>query len=156
MNPYDPAPRTVAIIARTAHLLAMAGYLGGRMAGHPTAASRWRTATTLTGAALLATEASHSRHWAYEGRGLLVFAHVGVLVAFHRAKGAEVPVAVAALVIGAVGSHLPKSLRKWSLRHRRIVSDEGPGRDRRPGRGEAGPGEAGPGEAGPHGARPVA
>jgi len=28
---------------------------------------------------------------------------------------------VGALVIGAVGSHLPKGLRAWSLRHRAIV-----------------------------------
>jgi hypothetical protein len=28
---------------------------------------------------------------------------------------------VGALVIGAVGSHLPKGLRAWSLRHRSIV-----------------------------------
>jgi hypothetical protein len=26
-----------------------------------------------------------------------------------------------ALVIGAIGSHLPKGLRAWSLRHRAIV-----------------------------------
>jgi hypothetical protein len=126
MNPYDRGPRAVAIAARTAHLLAMAGYLGGRLNGRPASASRWRTATTLTGAVLLATEASHSRHWPYQGRGLLVLAHVGILPFAHLAGRAEVPVAITALVIGAVGSHLPKSLRKWSLRHRRVISDEGP------------------------------
>ena len=28
---------------------------------------------------------------------------------------------MAALTLGAVGSHLPRSLRKWSFRHNRVV-----------------------------------
>lgn len=114
-DPYRPLPRAVAIAARTAHLLAMAGYLGRRMTGSSGGLRTWRTATTVTGAVLLATEASHSRQWAVEGRGLLVLAHTGVLVVGHRARRLGTPVAVIALVIGAVGSHLPRSVRKWSL-----------------------------------------
>lgn len=126
MNPYDPAPRALAIAARTAHLLAMAGFLGSHLHGRREGRGRWRLATTATGAVLLATEASHSRHWPYQGRGLMAFAHIGVLPLGHLADRAGMPVAVAALVIGAVGSHLPKSVRKWSLKERRVVSDEGP------------------------------
>lgn len=123
MNPYDPLPRALAIAARSAHLLAMAGYLGGRLARPGVTPVRWRTATTLTGAVLVASEASHSRHWPYQARGLLVLAHVGILPLGHRWRRLAAPVAIGALVIGAVGSHLPKSIRKWSLRHRRVVPD---------------------------------
>ncbi|HYO42022.1 MAG TPA: hypothetical protein VES19_02380 [Candidatus Limnocylindrales bacterium] len=125
MRPYDPLPRSIAIAARTAHLLAMAGYLGTHLQARRAGRGRWRLATTLTGAALLATEASHSRHWPYQGRGLLALAHIGILPVGHLADRAGMPVAIAALVIGAVASHLPRSIRKWSLRHRRVVADEG-------------------------------
>jgi hypothetical protein len=128
MRPYDPLPRSVAIIARATHLLAMAGYLGTRLSGRSPASTRWRLATTLTGTALLATEASHSRHWPYQARGLLAFAHFGILPLGHIADRASTPIAVAALLVGAIASHLPRSIRTWSLRHRRVVSD-----DRRPG-----------------------
>lgn len=118
MDPYAPLPRSIAIAARSAHLLAMAGYLGGRLAGRTEQASRWRLATTLTGAALLATEISHSREWLLEGRGLMGIVHMGLLPLGHVRDGLGTPVAIAALLVGAVSSHLPRSVRKWSLRQR--------------------------------------
>lgn len=114
MDPYASLPRAIAIAARSAHLLAMAGYLGGRLAGRDDGASRWRLATTLTGAALLATELTHSRTWPTEGRGLLAFVHMGLLPLGHLQERITTPVAIAALLVGAVGSHLPRSLRTWS------------------------------------------
>jgi hypothetical protein len=112
-------PRAVGIALRTAHLLAMAVLAGGAWFGVPAAELRgalW--ATVLSGLALGVSEASHSRHWIYQGRGLLTLAHVAA-AALASAWG---PAAmVGALVIGAVGSHLPKGLRAWSLRHRSIV-----------------------------------
>lgn len=135
MSPYDPVPRSLAIAARTAHLLAMAGYLGTLLQGRREGRDQWRLATTLSGAALLATEISHSRHWPYQGRGLLTIAHIAVLLLGHVSNRAATPVAIAALVIGAVASHLPRWIRKWSLVHRRVVADEWT-------RGQASPGES--------------
>ncbi len=111
--------RTVGIVLRTAHLGAMAVLMGGAWLGIPASALHaWLVATALTGVALLASEASHSRHWVYQGRGLLVLAHVG---AAGLAQALGPGVMMAALVVGAVGSHLPKSIRTWSLRHRAVV-----------------------------------
>ncbi len=111
--------RTVGIVLRTAHLAAMSVLMGGAWYGLPSSALRaGLVATVLTGAALLASEASHSRHWVYQGRGLLVLAHVGA-AGLVQVLGAGV--LMAALVVGAVGSHLPKSIRTWSLRHRAVV-----------------------------------
>jgi len=112
-------PRAVGIALRTAHLGAMAALAGGAWYGLPAEELRGAgLATILTGLGLVASEASHSRHWIYQGRGLLVTAHVG-LFALAIAWG---PAALTgALVIGAVGSHLPKGLRAWSLRHRAVV-----------------------------------
>jgi hypothetical protein len=93
--------------------------LGGAWYGVPAGLLRaGLVATALTGAALLASEASHSRHWPYQVRGLFVLAHVGA-IGLASAWGAGA--LTGALVVGAVGSHLPKGLRAWSLRHRAVV-----------------------------------
>ena len=111
--------RAVGIVLRTAHLLAMAVLAGGVWYGVPAGELRGAlVATSLSGLGLLVSEASHSRHWVYQGRGLLVLAHLGA-AGLAIAWGSEA--LMAALVIGAVGSHLPKGLRAWSLRHRAVV-----------------------------------
>jgi hypothetical protein len=111
-------PRAVGIVLRTAHLGAMAVLAGGAWGGVPADQLRGAlAATALSGLLLLVSEASHSRHWAYQGRGLFTLAHLGV-AAVAGSAGAALMVA---LVIGAVGSHLPKGLRSWSLRHRAVV-----------------------------------
>jgi hypothetical protein len=81
----------------------------------------WRAATAATGLALLVVEASHSRHWAYQGRGVVTLLHVAALGLFFVPALAGRPAAVAALGLGAIGSHLPRGLRKWSFRHRCVI-----------------------------------
>jgi hypothetical protein len=114
--------RSLEIAVRTAHLTAMALLAGGHHFGAALASLRpWGVVTVVTGVALLASEASHSRHWVYQTRGLLALVHVGVvaLIAF-APESARVAVA-ATLIVGSVGSHLPRGVRKWSLRHRRVI-----------------------------------
>jgi hypothetical protein len=111
--------RAIGIVLRTAHLGAMAALAGGAWSGTPVGDLRGAMlATGLSGLALTVSEAVHSRHWVYQGRGLFVLAHVGALgLVGTWGSGAL----MGALVIGAVGSHLPKGLRGWSLRHRAVV-----------------------------------
>ena len=114
------AERALGIGLRTAHLGAMALLLGAaRFEAPATALRTWLAATALTGAALVASEARHGRHWIVQVRGLLVLAHVGA-AGLVQLRGGFLALA-AALVIGAVGSHLPRSLRKWSIRHGSVV-----------------------------------
>jgi hypothetical protein len=115
--------RAVEILCRTSHIGAMAILLGG----HHFAVAHgsllpWKILTAVTGAVLLVTEVRHSRHWVYQGRGIVTMLHVGVL-ALLAFPGIAQPAMVTALVIGSIGSHLPRSVRKWSLRHRRVVDD---------------------------------
>ena len=114
--------RALGIALRTAHIGSMALFVGAlHFAGPEGSLRAWRALALATGALLLVTEASHSRHWIYQGRGVLALVHVAVLaaVAFSAALGR--PATLAALAIGSVGSHLPRSVRKWSFRHGRIV-----------------------------------
>ncbi len=117
----SPTARAIDVVLRTCHLGSMAALSGGLAFDAPSAALRpWLVLTFATGGGLLLSEASHSRHWAYQGRGLFAMAHVGslaLLSALHLTRAG----AAVALVIGAVGSHLPKSVRKWSLRHRQVI-----------------------------------
>jgi hypothetical protein len=114
--------RAIEIALRTSHLGAMAILVGGvHLAAGDPALPAWRALTGVTGLGLLATEVRHSRHWVYQGRGLVTLLHVAALgLLLVPGAGARLATALA-LVLGAVGSHLPKSVRKWSLRHRRIV-----------------------------------
>ena len=118
----SPRARAIGIVLRTAHIGAMALLVGAQEFAGPEASLRlWRTVTVATGAALLWSEASHSRHWLYQGRGVLACAHVAALALVLVSARLGRPALAAALVIGSVGSHLPRSLRKWSFRHRRVV-----------------------------------
>lgn len=121
LDPYSGVARAISIALRTAHLFAMAVFVGGLFAAAPDPSVRaWRLLTIATGAALLLSEATHGRHWIYQGRGVATLAHVGVL-ALLAVGGMDRSASAAALVIGAIGSHMPGSLRKWSFRHRRVV-----------------------------------
>lgn len=121
LDPYSGGARAISIALRTAHLFAMAVFVGGLFAATPDPSVRtWRLLTIATGAALLLSEATHGRHWIYQGRGVATLAHVGVL-ALLAVGGMDRSASTAALVIGAIGSHMPGSLRKWSFRHRRVV-----------------------------------
>jgi hypothetical protein len=119
-DPYSPAARAIALGLRTVHLGAMSLVVGGLYFAVPPASLRsWIALTAVSGAGLLASEMSHSRHWVYQGRGLAAIAHVAALALL--VVGASRAAAALALVLGAVGSHLPKKVRKWSLRHRAVV-----------------------------------
>ncbi len=114
--------RTIEIAMRTAHIAAMALLVGGHHFSAASASLRpWHVLTAVTGVALLASEASHSRHWVYQARGLVSLVHVGVVALIVVAPGMARVAIAAALIIGSIGSHLPRTVRKWSLRHRRIV-----------------------------------
>jgi hypothetical protein len=120
--PQVSAERLAGITARTAHILVTSIYLGGRLWDVPPHKLRiWGYLTTVTGVALLASEARHSRNWPHQGRGLTTMAHVGVLAGGHFSPGLAKAAPVAAMLIGSIGSHLPRSLRKWSLLRGRVM-----------------------------------
>mgnify|MGYP006267931671 CR=1 FL=1 len=120
-DPYSGTARAVAVALRTAHLLAMAVFVGTVFAAGPDPAARtWRWLAFATGAALLVTEVTHGRDWPWQGRGVAALAHVAVL-ALLGVEGMERWAVAAAVVLGSVGSHMPRSLRKWSFRHGRVV-----------------------------------
>ena len=121
LDPYSRSARTISVAVRTAHVGAMAVVVGGSHFSAPRASlGTWILSTVVTGLALLATEMRHSRHWILQGRGVIALAHLAPL-ALLAVDGMERAALAGALIVGAVGSHLPRSVRKFSLRHGRVV-----------------------------------
>jgi hypothetical protein len=114
--------RAAGITVRTAHLAAMAVLVGGvHFAAPASALYAWRVLTAATGIALLVLEASHSRHWVYQGRGVVTILHLSAPVLLLAPAVSGRAATLATLAVGAVGSHLPRAVRKWSFRHRSVV-----------------------------------
>ena len=129
MDPYSPVARAVSIALRAAHLLAMAGFVGGVQLGVDGASvAPWRLAAVLTGFLLLASELTHGGGWLSQVRGLTAVAHVAALGLLAVGEG-RLATALA-VVLGAAGSHAPKSVRKWSPWGRGAEAD-GPDHPRR-------------------------
>jgi hypothetical protein len=115
-GPHLGSGRALNIALRTAHLGAMAILCGGLAYGATAASIGNATAATVgTGAALLMSEMRNGHAWAVQGAGLFAMGHVAAVAALTLA-GRPLAGAVVALVVGSVGSHLPKTLRKWSWR----------------------------------------
>lgn len=117
-KPMLRGERALGLVVRTAHLVTMALALGAA-AYAPAALPTWLGWTAATGTALLLLELSHGEHWLYQVRGLLVLAHLAALGLLYVGAGVLAP--LLAVLLGAVGSHLPKRIRKWSVVHRRTL-----------------------------------
>ena len=120
--PRVSAERLVGISVRTAHIIVTSIYVGGRLWDVPPEKLRlWRDLTAATGTALLISEARHSANWPHQGRGLTTVAHIGALLPGQLEPRLAKASPLAAMLIGSVGSHLPRSLRKWSVLRGKIM-----------------------------------
>jgi hypothetical protein len=114
--------RILDIALRTAHVPVIGVLFGGAIFKIPfDQLLPWRYLAIATGCALIASEVLHGRHWPYQGRGVMVFIHVGLFSLVYFRPSLAIPCLLAALVVGMVGSHMPKKLRHWSFIHRRVM-----------------------------------
>ena len=110
------------MVARSAHIAASSVLFGGCVLGADDARlGVWLGLPLATGLALIASEVFHSVHWPYQGRGLMVWVKLALLGVVAAWGVWRVPLLGVALIIGSVGSHMPKRYRHWSLRHREVV-----------------------------------
>jgi len=108
--------RALDILLRTGHIGVVGVLLGGATFQAPSlAVHHYAWWVVLTGLGLVATELHHSLRWPHEGRGLMALAHMLPLVLLHLWPALCVELLWVALVIGAIGSHMPRSWRHWSL-----------------------------------------
>jgi hypothetical protein len=113
--------RLLDIVLRTVHVLVISVLFGGAVFKIPvTRLLPWQTLAIASGSALIASEVLHGRHWPYQGRGVMVFIHVGLFSLVCFRPDLAIPCLFAALVFGMLGSHMPKKLRHWSFIHWRV------------------------------------
>ena len=114
--------RAVDTLLRTCHIGVTSVLFGGAVCNVPfDQLFLWHHLAIVTGCALIISEVYHCGHWIYQGRGVMALIHVGLLGIIHFRQDLLVPVLVAVLAFGVVGSHMPKILRYWSFIHGRVV-----------------------------------
>jgi hypothetical protein len=124
--------RALNIALRTAHIAAMGILLGGHafdVSPERLKVSFWLTLGT--GAAMIAVEAGPRLLWFHQGRGLMTMAKLALLCAVPLAWDYRLPILLAVVVLGSVGSHMPARYRYYSVVYHRVIHDDvGPGRKR--------------------------
>jgi hypothetical protein len=108
------ALRVYKLLARTVHLIAIAGLVGGHMFGAPLGSLRLLLYLSIaTGLAMCALEAYPNRRFFYEGWALLLWLKLVVLMLVPVFWNVSTPILIVVLVIASIGSHMPRALRHW-------------------------------------------
>jgi hypothetical protein len=116
------------VLLRTLHLMAFGLVLGGYAYDvEPERVTPALIATIVTGALLVMLEIHGDPRWPFLGKGLFVLAKLALLLLVPLFPGGRVPLLVAVVVLAAVGAHMPRRLRHYSVLGRRVVTrDETP------------------------------
>jgi hypothetical protein len=114
--------RWLDVVLRTAHVGVMSVLFGAAVCDAGLSGLfLWHHLTIATGCALVVSEIYHSRHWLYQGRGIMALTHIGLLGLIHLRPDLMTPILTAVLAFGMVGSHMPKSFRYWSFIHGKVL-----------------------------------
>lgn len=120
--------RALNIALRTAHIAAMGTLLGGH--AFDVAPDRLHLPLWLavgTGLGLAALETGGKISWLHEARGVMTLVKIGLLLVVLLAWSWRLPILLTVVVLGSVGSHMPRRYRHYSLLYRRVI-DPRPGK----------------------------
>jgi hypothetical protein len=114
--------KPVDLVLRSCHIGTASVFFGGIVLAVPFARlSTWHHLAIATGSVFIIFNTFKSRHWPYQGRGVAAWLHIGLVWLVHAKPELVVPTLSTALAVGVVGSHMPGSIRHWSLVHRRRI-----------------------------------
>lgn len=114
--------KVVDLILRSSHIGITSVLFGGFVWKIPFARlAQWHNLVIVTGSCLIVFNIYKSRHWPYQGRGLMAGLHLCLIGFVHIRPDLLLPVIATALAVGVTGSHMPALLRHWSLVHRRVL-----------------------------------
>ena len=123
---FVPGTRAISIALRTLHLAAFGILLGGH--SFTVEAEKllpYLYLTILSGIGLITTEVyAVGLYWLFLGKGLMVLAKLGLLLAVPVFWEQRVALLLAVVGIASVGSHMPARYRHYSLLHRRVIGPE--------------------------------
>jgi hypothetical protein len=110
--------KVVDLFFRSWHIGTSSVFFGGLVFLVPfTRLAAWHHLAIATGIIMIIFNTLKSRHWPYQGRGVAALLHVGIVWSVHIWPGQAAPLLATALAIGVTGSHMPGSIRHWSLIH---------------------------------------
>lgn len=122
-----PRARAWNIAFRTAHIGVTGILFGGHVFEIPKPQLlMWLYLSIATGVALLTVEAFPHGRWCYQGRGLMTMAKLLLLCLVPWLWSYRVILLTAVIVLGSVGSHMPRRFRYYSFLDRRVIEDCGP------------------------------
>jgi hypothetical protein len=125
---FHAEPRPLALVrplrstVRVLHLIAVGALYGGHV--YNVSAERLipaLVATLATGGAFVALESYRAPIWLVQVRGGLTLVKIVLVASVALLWDLRVPILTLAVVIGAVGSHMPGDWRYHSLLHGRVV-----------------------------------
>ena len=121
-----PGSRAWNIAFRTAHIGVVGVLFGGHVFEIPKPQLLlWLWLSIATGAALIAIEAFPHARWCYQGRGVLTLAKLLLLCLVPWLWAYRVAILTLVIVLGSVGSHMPRRFRYYSFVDRRVIEDVG-------------------------------
>jgi hypothetical protein len=111
-----PHARFWNILFRTLHLVVISLLVGGHAFGAPTGQLRLLLyGAIVTGTGMLVVDAYPSFQFLHQLWGLSVLLKLALLCVIPFAWSHRLPILIAVIVIGSVGSHVPKKFRHYSL-----------------------------------------
>jgi hypothetical protein len=114
--------KVVDLFLRSCHIGTSSIFFGGVVLAVPFARlAHWHHLAIATGCVMIIYNIYKSRHWPYQGRGVMAWLHIGLVWIVHVRPGAVIPLLTIALAIGVIGSHSPGSIRHWSMVHGRRI-----------------------------------
>lgn len=115
-------PKVLDLLLRSSHIGVSSVLFGGIVLAVPFARLvTWHHLAIATGIFLIILNIWRSRHWPYQGRGVMAWLHIGLVGLVHVWPVQALTMLATALAIGVVGSHMPGAVRHWSFVHRRRI-----------------------------------
>src|ERR1035441_7857704 len=110
-----PHARIWNIAFRTLHLVAISILVGGHAFGAPADQLRPLLYRAIaTGAGMAVVDAYPSLQFLHQGWGVLLLFKLALLCTIPFMWSYRLPILIAVVIIGSVGSHMPKKLRHYS------------------------------------------
>jgi len=111
-----PYLRACNILFRTGHIGATAALFGGQVFNVATERLLpWLYASILTGLALVVIECLPDWRWCGQGSGVMTLMKLMLLVLILWRWDYRVPILAAVIVLGSVGSHMPRRYRHYPI-----------------------------------------
>jgi len=124
-----PGQRVAKIVARSVHVLCVAGFFGGHVHGVTSEQlAPWFVATLTTGVVILLLDLYQNGAFLVQARGMVLFGKLGLLFTAWNMPENAVPLLSTIIIISVCSSHAPSKFRYYVVLGREhVVGEKTPG-----------------------------